>query len=93
MKTKSKSPEMTGADSDSSSLRLENRVREQVLEVLGQPPGLQRMQVRKLWDGRYRANVFVGQDAASTSLVHSFFLVTDENGLVLRAYPEIERCY
>ena len=81
------------AGPDPSGLRLEARIGDQVLGALGHPPSLLKMQVRKLWNGRYRANVFLGQDAASISLAHSFFLLTDDDGIILRAIPEIERCY
>lgn len=93
MKTKSKSPLPNSTGSDPSGHRLEARIGEQVLAALGHPPTLLRMQVRMLWEGRYRANVFLGKDAATPSLVHSYFLLADADGTILQANPEIERCY
>src|SRR3954471_4257151 len=40
-------------------------VGEQVLHALGEPTGLLLVQVRPLWEGRYRVNFFVGVDVAS----------------------------
>lgn len=66
---------------------------EQVLHGLGQPVGYHVVQVRKLWDYRYRVNVFVGPDAVSAVVAHSYFLVTDENGTITATNPKITRKY
>ena len=66
---------------------------EQILHLLGRPVGLLTVQVRKLWDNRYRANVFVGADAASASVIHSFFLVADGEGNIVGSTPPIVRAY
>jgi hypothetical protein len=65
----------------------------QLLQVLGRPPALYRVEVRHLWENHYRANVFVGTDAASTRIAHSFFLAADEDGNVLASVPDITRTY
>jgi hypothetical protein len=65
----------------------------QVTHALGQPDDLQQVQVRLLWGDRYRVNVVVGADAASTRVAHSNFLVADGNGNILASTPQITRRY
>jgi hypothetical protein len=64
-----------------------------VLHTLGQPANLHRMQVRQLWDDHYRVNIFVGEDATSATVAHSYFLVVDSAGAILRSTPNILRQY
>ena len=64
-----------------------------VLHALGEPGDLQRIQVRPLWQGHYRVNVFVGTDAVSVRVAHSFFLVADDDGNLLRSAPTITKQY
>src|SRR5262245_55766720 len=64
-----------------------------VMGSLGKPPALQCVQVRWLWEDRFRVNVLVGPDAASVSIAHSYFLVADGDGNVLAATPVITRQY
>jgi hypothetical protein len=64
-----------------------------VLHTLGQPPDLQSVQVRPLWEDHYRVNVLVGPDAASTRVAHSYFLVVDSAGKVLTTTPTLRRHY
>jgi hypothetical protein len=64
-----------------------------VLQALGRPEALYRMEVRRLWQDRYRVNVFVGPGPASVRLAHSYFLVTDGGGNILAATPAITRQY
>jgi hypothetical protein len=64
-----------------------------VLHALGQPSNLHRVQVHALWNACYRVNVFVGPDATSSRLAHSFFVVTDEGGTVVATTPRIDRLY
>jgi hypothetical protein len=66
---------------------------EQVLQSLGQPTSYHQVQVRKLWGGRFRVNVFVGADLTSAVVAHSFFLVTDDNGQIINATPSITKQY
>jgi hypothetical protein len=65
----------------------------QLLKVLGWPTALYRVEVRYLWENHYRANVFVGPDAASTRIAHSFFLAADEDGNILASAPDITKKY
>jgi hypothetical protein len=65
----------------------------QVMYALGRPVPLYRVEVRRLWEEHYRVNVFVGVDAASVRVAHSYFLVTDRDGNILACTPEITRQY
>jgi hypothetical protein len=65
----------------------------QLLQTLGRPTTLYRVEVRHLWEDHYRANVFVGVDAASTRVAHSFFLVADEDGTIVASTPVITKKY
>ena len=65
----------------------------QLLQALGRPATLYRVGIRHLWDDHYRANVFVGADAASTRVAHSFFMVADEDGNIIASVPDITRKY
>jgi hypothetical protein len=65
----------------------------QVLDALGQPGGLLATQVRPLWQDHFRVNVFVGVDAASARIAHSYFLVVDRDGTIIASTPKITRQY
>jgi hypothetical protein len=64
-----------------------------VLRALGRPCTLHRIQVRQLWEDHYRVNVFVGSDAASALIAHSYFLIAGEDGTILASTPKILRRY
>jgi hypothetical protein len=64
-----------------------------VLHALGLPGDLRRVQIRRLWENRYRVNVLVGIDVTTTKVAHSFFLVTDGEGNVSATSPAITRQY
>ncbi len=64
-----------------------------VLTTLGQPGDFQRVQVKQLWDDRFRVNVFVGVDSISAKVAHSFFLTADGAGTILTSTPAIKRHY
>jgi hypothetical protein len=72
---------------------LKDLIRQQVLHDLGEPAGLLRVQVRPLWGAYYRVNVFVGEDAASATIPHSYFVESDADGNVLDASPKVRRQY
>lgn len=74
-------------------LQLSTTIGEQVLHTLGKPVGFHRIQVRRLWGDRFRVNVFIGADAASVIIAHSFFLVADEAGKITAATPKITKRY
>jgi hypothetical protein len=64
-----------------------------LLQALGRPTTPHRVEVRHLWENHYRANVFVGTDAASTRIAHSFFLSAGEDGNICTSAPDITRKY
>src|SRR5687768_14217517 len=64
-----------------------------VMHALGQPGDLHRVQVRRLWEDRYRVNVLVGTDALTTRVAHSYFLVTDGEGNISTSSPKITKRY
>jgi hypothetical protein len=66
-------------------------IAEQVIHHLGEPKNLIQVQVRRLWEDRYRANVFVGAGITSATIVNSYFLVTDSNGKIIEATPTIKK--
>jgi hypothetical protein len=66
---------------------------EQVISLLGRPPNFFNLQIRNLWGDRYRANVFVGPNAAAATINHSFFLVTDGAGNITASNPPIARTF
>jgi hypothetical protein len=73
--------------------RLKTAVGKRVMDTLGQPGDLHKVQVRWLWEDHYRLNVFVGPDAASAKVANSYFLVTDDEGNIIASTPTIRRQY
>jgi hypothetical protein len=73
--------------------RLLSRIGQQVLQALGQPPGLRAVHVRRLWENHYRANVVVGPDVTAAAVAHSYFLVADAAGTIVTAAPTLSRLY
>lgn len=69
------------------------RVRNHVLQALGAPADLLRVQVRPLWGRNYRVNIMTGADAACARIPHSYFVVTDGDGKVLSSTPPLTRQY
>jgi hypothetical protein len=64
---------------------------EQVLYALGKPDNLLKVQVRPLWEDRYRVNILVGQDAACARVANSYFVVVDSEGILTSCTPKIVR--
>ena len=73
--------------------KLHALIAERVLHTLGEPGGLHLMQVRHLWGDHYRVNVLVGENAASTRIAHSYFLVADSAGQIVTSNPNIIKRY
>jgi hypothetical protein len=80
-------------DQQAQRRHLDGAISKQVLLGLGQPEGLHLVQVRFLWEDHYRVNVFVGVDAASAKVAHSYFLVADGAGTILASTPKITSKY
>jgi hypothetical protein len=64
-----------------------------VILALGRPDDLIRVQVRELWERRYRVNIYVGPDVVSARVAHSYFLETDDDGTIVKSTPRIKRQY
>jgi len=64
-----------------------------VILALGHPGDPHRVQVRRLWENRYRVNVLVGADVTNTRVAHSYFLVADGDGNISTTIPAITRQY
>src|SRR5687768_6822053 len=72
---------------------VEAMVRDNVMFDLGRPHGLLRVQVAAVGAGRFRVNVFVGDNAASARVAHSYFAEADGNGKILSSSPAVARLY
>jgi hypothetical protein len=72
---------------------LNTLIAEQVMDTLGKPDDLLGVEVRPLWAGRYRANVFTGAHVTAARVAHSHFLAVDGNGTITAASPTITRVY
>lgn len=68
-------------------------VGQHVMRTLGRPPELHTVQVRRLWDDCYRVNVLTGRDATSVRCTHSYFVVVDDAGAIVRSTPAITKQY
>lgn len=73
--------------------QMDAKISGHVLHSLGQPDDLRAVQVRRLWNHRYRVNVLVGLDITSVKVAHSYFLVSDLDGTILTATPAISKQY
>ena len=69
--------------------RLNAVIGKHVIHRLGQLSDLHRVQVRMLWEGCYRVNIFVGVDAASARVAYSYFVVADADGNIIESTPKI----
>ncbi len=83
-------PEPHGQVTSDGQAAKNKLVGEQVLSALGKPDKLYKVQVRPLWEGHYRVNVFVGTDLLSSKVVASYFLLTDQGGHITAATPDLE---
>jgi hypothetical protein len=72
---------------------LNDLIAKQVVQSLGSPADLLKVQVRPLGNDRYRVNVFVGKYGATARIADSFFLTADDEGKILASSPEIARLY
>jgi hypothetical protein len=73
--------------------KLNALIGEQVIHTLGKPAGLYKVQVRQLWEGRYRVNVLIGEDAAAAKIAGSYFVETDGGGNIVGSRPLIRKQY
>jgi hypothetical protein len=64
-----------------------------VIRTLDQPGDFHLVQVRHVWEDRYRVNVLVGPVTVSGKVLHSYFLVADLDGNIIESAPKITRQY
>ena len=64
----------------------------QVMHTLGMPLGLHDVQVRRLWEDRYRVNVITGE-TASPKIANSYFVKADGDGNIVESTPKITKQY
>jgi hypothetical protein len=65
----------------------------QVVERVGSPGDLLRVQVRPVGGDRYRVNIVVGKNVTSSKIVQSYFLRADDEGNIVSSTPTIARLY
>ena len=85
-------PPPAGGETDGRQRR-EAAIRAGVLKALGRPDHLFRVAVVPLWGNNYRVNVVTGTDASSVRIPHSYFVVADDRGNILRSTPGIRKEY
>lgn len=73
--------------------QLNTRIGKHVLQALGMPGPLHRVQVCHLWGDHYRVNILVGADITSVTVAHSYFLATDSTGNIVTSAPAITKQY
>jgi hypothetical protein len=66
---------------------------QQVIRALGTPDDLHDLQVRRLWEDRYRVNIFVGSNATTAKIANSYFVHADSDGQIVRSIPLITKQY
>lgn len=77
---------------DEANVRLErilSKIRSQVVGTLGEQDCFQHIQVRRLWENRYRVNVLAGSSSLCVEILHSFFVISDDEGTILTSLPEM----
>jgi hypothetical protein len=98
---RSKKPAMPAPERTDQDRQAERSMRDSITEViskqvvqsLGFPAGLLKVQVRPVCADRYRVNVFVAKEANSVRITDSFFLIADDDGKILKSSPEIIKRY
>jgi hypothetical protein len=73
--------------------RREAVIRAGVLQALGSPSGLLRVNVLPLWGDHFRVNVLTGEDATAGAIPNSYFVTADERGDILKSEPAIHKQY
>jgi hypothetical protein len=84
-------PEQPKNLSEAKSKPVDAFIGEQIVQNLGRPADLHRVQVRRLWENFFRVNILVGPDAASAKVAHSYFLKVDGDGNILESTPKMQK--
>ena len=64
-------------------------ISEQILHKLGVSDKLQSVQVRRLWEGHYRVNIFLGKDLVFAQISNSYFVTVDGDGHIVESNPKL----
>jgi hypothetical protein len=72
---------------------LNDLIAKQVVQTVGSPADLHKVQVRPLGGESYRVNIFVGEYATTARIANSFFVTANDEGKILTSSPEITRLY
>jgi hypothetical protein len=72
---------------------LRSLVEEQAIHRLGKPVGLRHVQVRRLWENRYRVNVLTGESAVFAKIANSYFVKADSDGNIVESDPEMTKLF
>ena len=64
-------------------------VLEQVMRCIDEPPNFLQLKIRPLWKHHFRANLYVGIDGVDARICNSYFIVTDDAGIIQRATPPL----
>jgi hypothetical protein len=64
---------------------------EQVVHTLGELNSLHKVQVCRLWNDRYRVNIFIGPNPLSVKIANSYFVEVDSNGNIVASRPRITK--
>jgi hypothetical protein len=75
------------------AMKLSGAISRQIIQGLGKPAGFRNVDVKRLWEHHYRANVVVGSDAVSATVAHSYFVVADSAGHIVTCEPVLRREY
>lgn len=95
MKKKDDSPPVAAAEAEGVETAVSPTVtlRSQILATLGRPPYLYKIQIARLWENTYRANVLVGNAVDTIRCAHSYFVETTDAGVVVTSTPKLNRVY
>ena len=69
--------------------QLASVVLEQVMRSIDQPPDFLQLKIRPLWKHHFRANLYVGLDSSNARICNSYFIVTDDDGVIVHATPAL----
>lgn len=92
-KQKSAPPEVEKEQVDTHSQDLATSIGRNVMTALGRPANFSKIVVARLWEGSYRVNVVTGDGPSNSRIAHSYFIVADERGNVLKSAPALAKQY
>lgn len=70
-----------------------DRIVKDVLSQLGTPKNLHKAVAKNVYHSRYRVNLWCETKPDSYAITDSFFVVTNDQGEIVRCSPKIEKVY